>query len=50
MNTMVCTHAAYVSLGIAATIWVTWTLSRRGLPFLQRWWAMLRWPPPGATC
>jgi hypothetical protein len=37
MNTMVYTHAAYVALGIAATIWVTWTLSRRGLPFLERW-------------
>ncbi len=38
MNTMVYTHAAYIALGIAATIWVTWTLSRRGRPFLERWW------------
>jgi len=37
MNTMVYTHGAYVALGIAATIWVTWTLSRRGRPFLERW-------------
>ena len=36
MNTMVITHGAYVLLGIAATIWVTWTLQRRGRPFLAR--------------
>lgn len=37
MNTMVYTHGAYVLLGIAAIIWVTWTLKRRGLAFLIRW-------------
>lgn len=37
MNTMVYTHAAYVALGIAAIVWVTWTLNRRGRPFLLRW-------------
>ena len=34
MNTMVITHGLYVLLGIAATVWVVWTLRRRGLPFL----------------
>jgi protein-S-isoprenylcysteine O-methyltransferase Ste14 len=38
MNIMVYTHGAYIVLGIAATIWVTGTLSRRGRPFLARWW------------
>jgi hypothetical protein len=37
MNTMVITHGGYLLLGIAATIWVVWTLRRRGLPFLVRW-------------
>ena len=35
MNTMVITHGAYLLIGIAATIWVTWTLQRRdgyGIP------------------
>ena len=36
MNTMVITHGFYILLGIAATIWVTWTLQRRGRPFLAR--------------
>ena len=36
MNTMVITHGLYVLLGIAATVWVTWTLQRRGRPFLAR--------------
>ena len=36
MNTMVITHGLYILLGIAATIWVTWTLQRRGRPFLAR--------------
>jgi hypothetical protein len=37
MNTMVITHGGYLLLGITATIWVVWTLRRRGLPFLVRW-------------
>lgn len=37
MNVMVYTHAVYIALGIGAVIWVTSTLSRRGLPFLVRW-------------
>ena len=37
MNTMVITHGLYVLLGIAATVWVVWTLRRRGLPFLIEW-------------
>ena len=36
MNTMVITHGAYIFLGVAATVWVTWTLKRRGKPFLTR--------------
>ena len=36
MNTMVITHGLYILLGIAATIWVTSTLQRRGRPFLAR--------------
>jgi hypothetical protein len=36
MNTMVITHGLYILLGVAATIWVTWTLARRGRPFLTR--------------
>jgi hypothetical protein len=36
MNTMVITHGLYILLGIAATIWVTWTLARRGRPFIAR--------------
>lgn len=36
MNTMVITHGAYILLGVAATVWVTWTLQRRGRPFLAR--------------
>jgi hypothetical protein len=36
MNTMVVTHGAYLLIGIAATIWVIWTLQRRGRPFLIR--------------
>ena len=36
MNTMVITHGLYILLGIAATIWVTWTLQCRGRPFLAR--------------
>ena len=36
MNTMVITHGCYILLGIAATVWVTWTLQRRGRPFLAR--------------
>jgi hypothetical protein len=34
MNTMLITHGVYILLGIAATIWVTRTLQRRGRPFL----------------
>lgn len=34
MNTMVITHGIYILLGVAATVWVTWTLQRRGRPFL----------------
>jgi hypothetical protein len=37
MNTMVITHGCYILLGIAATVWVVWTLRRRGLPFLVQW-------------
>jgi hypothetical protein len=37
MNTMVITHGWYLVLGIAATVWVVWTLRRRGLPFLTAW-------------
>jgi len=37
MNTMVITHGWYLLLGIAATVWVVWTLRRRGLPFLVQW-------------
>ena len=37
MNTMVITHGGYLVLGIAATIWVVWTLRQSGLPFLVRW-------------
>jgi hypothetical protein len=37
MNTMVYTHGIYAALGIAATIWVTWTLKRKGETFLARW-------------
>ena len=36
MNTMLITHGFYILLGIAATVWVTWTLQRRGRPFLAR--------------
>ena len=36
MNTMVITHGIYILLGIAATVWVTWTLQHRGRPFLAR--------------
>lgn len=36
MNTMLITHGLYILLGIAATIWVTWTLARRGRPFIAR--------------
>ena len=36
MNTMVITHGFYILLGVAATVWVTWTLQRRGRPFLAR--------------
>ena len=34
MNTMVITHGGYLAIGLAATIWVIWTLRRRGVPFL----------------
>jgi hypothetical protein len=37
MNTMVITHGWYLALGLAATVWVVWTLRRRGLPFLVQW-------------
>jgi hypothetical protein len=37
MNTMVIAHGWYLLLGIAATVWVVWTLRRRGLPFLVQW-------------
>jgi len=37
MNTMVITHGCYILLGMAATVWVVWTLRRRGLPFLVQW-------------
>jgi hypothetical protein len=37
MNTMVITHGYYILLGIAATVWVVWTLRRRGIPFLVPW-------------
>jgi len=37
MNTMVITHGCYILLGITATVWVVWTLRRRGLPFLVQW-------------
>lgn len=36
MNTMLITHGFYLLLGITATIWVTWTLARRGRPFIAR--------------
>jgi len=36
MNTMVITHGAYLFIGIAATVWVIWTLQRRGRPFFVR--------------
>lgn len=34
MNTMVITHGGYLAIGLTATIWVIWTLRRRGVPFL----------------
>jgi hypothetical protein len=34
MNTMVITHGGYLAIGLAATVWVIWTLRRRGVPFL----------------
>lgn len=37
MNTMVITHGLYIVLGVAATIWVVWTLRRGGLAFLIHW-------------
>ena len=37
MNTMVITHGCYLLFGVAATVWVVWTLRRRGLPFLVQW-------------
>src|SRR5262245_45061917 len=36
MNTMVITHGVYILIGVAATVWVTWTLQRSGRPFLAR--------------
>lgn len=36
MNIMVITHGGYLLLGVAATVWVIWTLQLRGRPFLVR--------------
>jgi len=37
MNTMVITHGWYLALGLAATVWVVWSLRRSGLAFLAEW-------------